>query len=148
MSTQNNTVDEKDLKIIEILKKNARTPYTEIARKLGISDVAILKRVKKLEQQGVIKKYTILLDPKKLGYNVISITGLDVEPEHLFKVLEYLKTKSYVRYLAITSGDHSIIAVIWARNSAEMAEIHDSLMKFPGVKRICPAIVLDIIKEE
>lgn len=148
MSLQNNLVDEKDLKIIEMLRKNARTPYTEIARELGISDVAVLKRVKKLEQQGVIKGYTILLDPKKLGYNVISITGLDVEPEHLFKVLEYLKTRSYVKYLAITSGDHSIIAVIWARDSAEMAKVNDDLSRFHGVKRVCPAIVLDVIKEE
>jgi len=148
LSIQNNILDDKDKQIIEMLKKNARISYTEIARRLGLSDVAVLKRVRKLEQAGIIKKYTIVLDPKKLGYNTISITGLDVEPENLFKVLEYLKEKEYVKYLAITSGDHSIIAIIWAKNSTEMAHIHDMLAKLPGVKRVCPAIVLDVLKED
>lgn len=148
LSVQNNVLDDKDKQIIEMLKKNARTSYTEIARRLGLSDVAVLKRVRKLEQAGIIKRYTIVLDPKKLGYNTISITGLDVEPENLFKVLGYLKEKEYVKYLALTSGDHSIITIIWARNSDEIVHIHDKLAKLPGVKRVCPAIVLDILKED
>jgi len=147
LGVQNGILDDKDKQIIEMLRKNARISYTEIARRLGLSDVAVLKRVRKLEQAGIIKRYTIVLDPKKLGYNTISITGLDVEPENLFKVLEYLKEKEYVRYLAITSGDHSIITIIWARDSVEMANIHDKLAKLPGVKRVCPAIVLDVLKE-
>jgi len=72
-------IDEKDLKILEILRKNSRTPYSEIAKIVGISDVAVIKRIRKLEQLGLIRKYTIIIDPKKLGYNAVSITGIDVE---------------------------------------------------------------------
>ncbi len=141
------SLDDKDLMIINMLKENSRTPYTDIARKLGISDVAVLKRIRKLEQLGVIKKYTIIVDPKKLGYNAVSITGIDSEPEHLFNVLEELKNKDYVNFLALTSGDHSIIAIIWARDSRELARIHDEISKINGVKRVCPALILDILKE-
>lgn len=140
-------IDEKDEKILEILKSNARASYTEIARSLGISDVAVIKRIRKLEQAGIIKKYTIIVDPKKLGYNAVSITGVDVEPEHMFKVLSFLREKEYVKYLALTSGDHSIIAIIWAKDSNELARIHDEISSLPGVKRVCPAIILDVVKE-
>ncbi len=141
-------IDEKDYKILKILSENARASYTEIARKIGVSDVAVLKRIKKLESIGVIKKYTVKIDPKKLGYGVVSFTGIDVEPEHLFNVVEHVRDKEYLKYLAITSGDHSLMTIIWAKDSDELAKIHDELSRLPGVKRLCPSIVLDVIKED
>ncbi|MEB3772596.1 MAG: AsnC family transcriptional regulator, partial [Desulfurococcales archaeon] len=66
-------IDEKDKVIVDMLRENARVSYSEIARKLGISEVAVMKRVKKLEASGVIKKYTVIVDYKKLGYNMVSI---------------------------------------------------------------------------
>ena len=140
-------IDEKDMKIINLLLENGRISYSEIAKAIGLSDVAVIKRIRKLEQMGIIRKYTILIDPKKLGYKVVSITGIDVEPEYMFNILNTLKEKDYVKYLAITSGDHSIIAIIWARDSDDVAKIHGEIAKMDGVKRVCPAIILDIIKE-
>ncbi len=140
-------LDEKDLKIIEMLQKNSRASYSEIAKAIGISDVATIKRVKRLERIGVIKRYTILVDPKKMGYSVISLTGIDVEPQNIFDVLMSLKSKEYVKFLALTSGDHSIMATIWSRDSQELARIHNEISSMPGVKRVCPAIIQEIIKE-
>ena len=140
-------IDEKDMKIINLLLENGRISYSEIAKAIGLSDVAVIKRIRKLEQMGIIRKYTILIDPKKLGYKVVSITGIDVEPEYMFNILNTLKEKDYVKYLAITSGDHSIIAIIWAKDSDDVAKIHGEIAKMDGVKRVCPAIILDIIKE-
>ncbi len=144
----NPEIDEKDLKILRILSKNARVPFSEIAREVELSDVAVMKRVRKLEQLGIIKKYTILVDPRKLGFKSISITGIDVEPEYLFSVVDKLRSMPNVKFLAITSGDHSIMTIIWARDSDEISKIHEELSKIRGVKRVCPAIVLDVIKDE
>ncbi len=58
-------LDEKDKKIIEILKENSRTPYNEIAKKIGISDVGVKKRIDKLIENGFIKKFTVEVDMKK-----------------------------------------------------------------------------------
>lgn len=141
------SLDEKDKKILEILSENARATYSEIARAIGVSDVAVIKKIKKLEQLGVIKKYTVVLDPRKLGFNAVSITGVDVEPEHLFNVLSHLKDKEYVKFLALTSGDHSILVAVWAASGDELARIHEEISRLPGVKRVCPAILLDVVKE-
>ena len=140
-------LDEKDKIIINMLKENSRISYSEIARKLGISEVAVMKRVKKLESNGVIKKYTILVDYKKLGYNMVSITGLDTLPEYLFSTIEELKKKNYVEFLAITSGDHSIMVKIIARNNDELTKIHKEIESMQGVHHVRPAIILNIVKE-
>ncbi len=147
MATVNTVLDERDLVIIKELARNARVSYTELAKKLGISDVAVIKRVRRLEQLGVIKRYTVELNPAALGYRVVSYTGIDVEPEHLLEVAQELRRKPYVKKLSITSGDHDIMAVIWARDSEELRRIHDEIGRLPGVKRICPAIVLEELKD-
>ncbi len=140
-------MDEKDRTIIERLRENARISYGEIARILRISDVAVMKRVKKLEREGVIKKYTVEVDDAKLGYGSVSLTGIDVEPEHLFNTAMQLKDKDYVAYLAITSGDHQIMTVIKAKDNEEMARIHEEISEMTGVRRVCPSIVQDVIKK-
>lgn len=140
-------IDELDLKILRILAENARETYTNIARKIGYTDVAIIKRIKKLEQEGVIKKYTIIVDPLKLGYT-ISFTGINVEPDALLHVIDVLKKKDYIKFLSITSGDHQLITIIWAHNNDELVKIHKEIESIPGVSKVYPAIVLDIIKEE
>ncbi len=139
-------MDETDKKIIGMLMADGRVKYSKIARELGISDVAVIKRIRKLESGGIIRGYVAVVDPQKLGYKASSLTGVDVEPDHLFQLVEELKKKEYVRYLAITSGDHCVMALIWARDGEELRKIHDEISKLPGVKRVCPAIILEEVK--
>ncbi|HEU16501.1 MAG TPA: Lrp/AsnC family transcriptional regulator [Nitrososphaeria archaeon] len=142
----NELVDEKDQVILDKLRKNARCSYGEIAKELGMSDVAVMKRIRKLEAEGVIKKYTIIADDRRVGYGATSITGVDVDPEHLFEVSSTLKGKPYVKYLAISSGDHQIMVVVKAKDNSELARYHEEMSALPGVRRICPSVVLDILK--
>ncbi len=141
-------IDERDFEILRMLVQNARISYIEIARSMGLSDVAVIKRIKRLESLGVIKGYTAVVDPKKLGYSLISMTGIDVDPEHLFRVVDKLKSLHYIKFIAITSGDHSIMTIIWARDRDELAKIHDEISNIPGVRRVCPAVILDVVKDE
>jgi Lrp/AsnC family transcriptional regulator for asnA, asnC and gidA len=141
-------VDEIDLKIIEKLAENARATYSEIASEVGLSDVAVMKRIRKLEQEGVIRKYTVIVDPAKLGFSKVSLTGINVAPDKLFDVVEELKKRDYVKQLLVTSGDHSLIALVFARSSEEMIRIHDEISRIDGVLKVYPAIVSDIVKDE
>ena len=76
-------LDEKDRLILEFLMEDGRRSFRDMARALGMSDVAVRKRVLKLEKMGVILGYTALVDPRALGYSVVSLTGVDVEPGEL-----------------------------------------------------------------
>lgn len=140
-------IDDKDKKIIEILEKNARTPYTKIAKELGLSEGAIRKRVENLEKNGVIKRYVAVVDPKKVGYNSITLLGVDVEPTKLLEVANEISKIDEAKNVSISTGDHMIMAEIWARDGRRLSELLTRIGKIEGVKKLCPAIILEKIKE-
>lgn len=139
-------LDEKDRMIINILLENARLPFTDIAKQLGITDVAVKKRLKKLEKSGVIRKYTVEVDPLKLGYQNVALVGVDTEPDKILEVAEELSRKKYSRSVYLTTGDHMIMVEIWAKDNTDLMKIIREVGSLPGVKRVCPAIILDQIK--
>ncbi|RLF30774.1 MAG: transcriptional regulator [Thermoplasmata archaeon] len=141
-------MDQKDKRIIEILQKNARIPNTEIAKMLGISESTVRKRINDLESKGVIKKYTAIVDPSKIGYNTVTILGVDVDPTKFLDVAKELAKLPETKYVATSTGDHMIMAEIWTKDGQTLAElVSNRIGKIEGVKRICPAIILEKIKE-
>ncbi|NJE85315.1 Lrp/AsnC family transcriptional regulator [Thermococcus sp. CX2] len=140
-------LDERDKIIIDMLTKDARTPFTEIAKVLGISETAVRKRVRALEEAGVIRQYTIVVDPSKLGYNLVSLTGVDTLPEKIFEVANKLKEFEFVREVYLTSGDHMIMAEVWAKDGEDLSEIiSNKIGRLEGVTKVCPAIILEKLK--
>lgn len=135
-----------DIEILHILRENARMPFLRIAKMLGVSEAAVRKRVRKLEKTGVIKRFTVEVDPKKLGFEVTAFIGLDVRPEHYIPILESLRRIDEVVSLYSSSGDHMILIECWFRNSRELTEFVKRLNIMEGVTRVCPAIVLEKIK--
>jgi len=141
-------MDEIDKKIIEMLQENARMPFTKIAEKVGLSEGAVRKRVETLEKEGVIKKYTTVVEPKKMGYNSITLLGLDAEPTKLLDIAKKISELEEARIVYLTTGDHMIMAEVWARDGEHLSKIlADKIGKIEGVKRLCPAIILENIKE-
>lgn len=140
------TLDERDMTIVNMLMKNARATLREIADVLGMTDVAVRKRLQRLERDRIIQGYTAVVDPRALGFSVISLTGVDVEPGDLLRVARELATREYVKSAWITAGDHEIMLEIWARNEAEMDEIIREISAMQGVKRVCPAVVTERLK--
>ena len=140
-------MDEIDIKILDILMENARTPFVEIAKKLKVSEATIRKRVKSLEKRGVIKKYTIVVDPEKVGYRTIAIVGVDADPTNFLEVARKITELKEARYVATSTGDHMIMAEIWARDTKHLSQIVEKIGSINGVKKICPAIILEKLKE-
>ncbi len=140
-------IDEKDKKILEMLLKDSRTPYSEMAKVLGISDTAVRKRIKNLENKGVIRGYTISVDPHFIGYKCVAIVGIDTESERFYKIAQKLREMDEVRCLDITSGESMIVAEIWAEDGESLAHIlSEKIGKIEGVKRIKSSVVLQKLK--
>jgi len=141
-------MDKKDRNIIKILKENARTPFTEIAERLNVSESTIRNRVSALERDGIIKKYTIVVDPIKMGFNTVAIVGLDVEPSMFLEAAKEMAEIEKVRDVATSTGDHMIMSEIWTKDGRELSLlISEKIGKIKGVHRICPAIILEKLKE-
>ncbi len=142
---RNSNLDEKDLKILEMLKENARTPYTKIAKEVQLSEAAVRKRIKKLEDLGIIKRYTIDIDYPKIGYKV-SWVGVDVLPEKIIHLLEKIKTISGVVSIYTSSGDHDVMIEYIYKSQKELNDFAKKLEDFDGVTRVCPAILVEKIE--
>ena len=140
-------VDELDLKILAMLKEDGRRPFTEMAKKLGLNVSTIRKRVLALQTQGVIKKFTVEIEPLKIGIKTISIVGFDVEPTRLLDVSERLCELEEIHSVATSAGDHMIMTEIWTRDGRALTKlISERIGKIEGINKICPAIILEKLK--
>ncbi len=140
-------MDKKDEKIIEMLRENARRPFTDIAEELDVSEATVRKRVQNLEENEIIKKYTINVDTEKIGYNTLTLLGLDVEPDKLLEACEKIAEVEEVKKVYTATGDHMIMSEVWARDNTHLSEIlSQKIGEIDGVKNLCPAIILEEIK--
>jgi len=140
-------VDALDMKILKLLMLNGRVSLNEVARKLKLNESTIRKRVLRLQEKRVIKKFSVDLDPSKIGFNIVAIIGVDVEPVKLIEAAHKISEIPETRYVATSTGDHMIMTEIWAKDGMELAKlISNRIGKIEGVKKICPAIILEKLK--
>lgn len=135
-----------DKKLIKLLMENSRIPFTKLAEELGVTEAAVRKRIKTLEKRGVIRKFTIDVDPKALGYKFDVLIGVDTTPETYIKVIDYLKNIDKVIELYTSTGDHMILIRMWFEDTEEMNFFIRSLEEMQGITRVCPAILLEKLK--
>jgi Lrp/AsnC family transcriptional regulator for asnA, asnC and gidA len=140
-------VDKLDLKILKLLQDDGSLTFTEMARRLKLNESTVRKRVMALKEKGVIRKFTVIIEPSKVGFNTVAIVGVDVDPPKLLEVAQKLCDVHEIRYVATSTGDHMIMTEIWARDGKELSKIiSDKIGKIEGVNKICPAIILEKLK--
>lgn len=140
-------VDELDLKILMMLREDGRRSFTEIAKELRMNESTIRKRVLSLQANGVIKRFTVQIEPSKIGIKTVAIVGVDVEPTRLLEAAQQLCELKEIRSVATAAGDHMIMTEIWTRDGRELTKlISEKIGKIDGVNRICPAIILEQLK--
>ena len=135
-------IDEIDLKILEMLERDCRRRYTEIARELGISEAAVRKRVKKLTRIGAIKDFKAVIDYNLLGLKEV-LVGIDVTPERIVDVARSVKAMRCVKEVFITSGDHDVMVRAVFKGYSELEEFTRELESMEGVVRVCPSILVE-----
>lgn len=115
-------LDAKDKQLLDILQKNSRESLTNIAKSLKLSIDSTHKRIKKLHEKGIIAKFSILIDPKALGYELVAniqIKLQNISEEELNKFLTFLKVHKNVIELVSILGEYDLTVVIIAKNTEE-----------------------------
>ena len=141
-------VDDLDREILHMLQADGSTSFTKIAKKLRRNESTIRKRVLSLKKDGVIKKFSVVLDPAKIGFGTVAVIGVDIDPEKLLDVAQNLIKIPETRYVATSTGDHMIMIEIWAKDGRELSQIlSERIGAIEGVKKICPSIILEKMKE-
>ena len=126
-------IDETDQMILCELRDNSKRPIRELAKKLHMHPNTVLQRIKKLEKEGIIRKYVAELDYKKMGYDIHVIVMIKVrkgragDKEQLNDITHIPQVQS----LHAVTGAYDLIATVRVRNRDELLEvlrrIHDQI---------------------
>lgn len=126
-------MDDIDQKLLNLLTANARTPISDLARKLGLARTTVQARIERLEHRGVITGYTTKLGPSAAP--ALRATALVViEPRSAPAVLARLQSLSDVRRVHTTSGRFDLIVELHAHTTQELDATLDRIGEARGVK--------------
>jgi DNA-binding Lrp family transcriptional regulator len=144
------TLDTTDYKILEALQEDSKQTYTAIGKRLGIAHSTVYERIKRMEQYGIIKKYTAVIDAEKAGAkNITAIMTIYTDPKESEKVAEKLcEAPQVLEVYTSLSEELLIIAKVIAENQENLHNfIANSIAPLPGVLRIRTSIVTKKFKE-
>ena len=143
--SKNYVIDNTDLKILDILMKDAKKPYTEVAKLVHVSQGTVHVRMNKLEEAGIVEKNTLHVNYDKLGYGVMAFIGIYLEKSGLYDiVLEKLRAIPEITSIHYTTGNYSMFLKIHCRDTNHLKEVlHDKMQQIDGIDRTETIISLE-----
>ena len=143
-----NSFDELDLKILAELGGDARRPYKEIAKKLGISTSTVFFRVRNLMKNGVIRGFRLSMDLEKLGFDLTVAIFVKVSGGKLTKVEEQLGRMPQTVAVYDITGDWDTLVIAKFRSRAELNTFVKKVLSLPYIEHTCTYTVLNTVKED
>jgi Lrp/AsnC family transcriptional regulator for asnA, asnC and gidA len=130
-------IDKLDREILEILMKDAKIPYTDIAKRLIVSAGTIHVRMKRMERLGIVKGATLILDPAKIGYDMTAFVGIYLVKGSVYKkVIHEINNIPQIVEAHYTTVEYSIFAKVICKNTDHRREvINEKLQPVDGVSR-------------
>lgn len=122
-----------DLKIIQVLNRNARMPYKAIAEELNVSDVTVRNHVRNMLKEGLIKRFNVLLDYHKLGRIIKAFIGLKVQPLKLKEIVEHLIDNPDIQVLYRTTGEADLFIEVIFKDMEELNSFLETELNLDGV---------------
>ncbi len=141
------SIDDKDLIILGMLQENGRVSYSDMARKLGISEAAVYTRVQKLLKNGYIKRFQAVLNEEKLGHGLAAFVAVRAHPSKYDNLLKSLASLEEVQEVHDVTGDYYCLVKLRTRDRDTLAKLLDEIGKLEGVVATETRIVLRTIKE-
>jgi len=136
-------IDDNDRKIIKILSQDARISLREIKKKVDLSPSSIRNRMERLENLGVIKRYTLDVDYRKIGYDIQVLALITSRPSESDTLCKILSNYEEISEVYRTSGLFNFICMIRVKDINELTKfITHELEKLNGIEKIETTFVL------
>jgi Lrp/AsnC family transcriptional regulator, regulator for asnA, asnC and gidA len=149
MSITNSVLDDVNLKIIDILGKDSSTPFVEIAKQLGVSDATVHIRVRRLISEGIISKFTVIIDNNLLGYDHLAFMGINVKPGLADEAIEDLSNLEEVLEIHEMHGTFDLLVKIRSKDLDQMRDVVENKIRtLPHIIETELMTVLKTRKEE
>lgn len=135
-------MDDIDEKLLGLLKKDAKKKYSDLAEILNLSPPSVHARVKKLEQIGVIRGYTIDIDPQLLGLKLCAFVRVTIEAISASSLAQSLMAFPEVEEYYIVAGEECVLLKVRTADTAALSAFLDNIRGVKGVKKTITSVVL------
>jgi len=142
---ENSLIDDLDRQILDIITKNARIPYLEVARECGVSGAAIHQRVQRLIRVGVIKGSEFVVEPALVGFKTCAFVGVFLDsPGRSKDAIKKFKDIPEIIECHYTTGNYSLFIKVYARDNEHLRNIlSDKIQNVDGILRTETLISLE-----
>jgi DNA-binding Lrp family transcriptional regulator len=139
--------DKTDVKILKVITEDARLSFRKIAKKIGVSTLTVLSRMKKMEDNGVIKGYSALINHKELGLDMTAILEVKTTKGHS-SMREQLKKLENVYGIWGVTGKNDLMILAKFSDTDMLSKFTKKVFGMSNVDSIETHLVLDTIKED
>lgn len=141
-------MDDIDKKILKNLQKNARMTISDLSSEISLSMPAISERLKKLEASGVIKQYTVILDPKMLNKHLMALMFVCFEnPSHGDSFANFVKSEPEIKECFYITGDFDYSMKIVTENTHTLELLLTRIKNQPGIVKTQTIVILSAITD-
>ena len=140
-------MDDIDKKIIRVLEDDARTSLRKISELVDVSLGTVSNRVKRMEKNGIIRGYSVILDPDKIGWELNVVIGLRIQKGRLIEIQERIAKDSRVHGVYDVTGDFDSMVIARAKNRKDLDDLSKNVLSIDGVERSITHLVLNTVKE-
>jgi len=139
-------MDQIDLDIISFLQSDGRTPFTDIAKALEVSEGTVRNRVARLLQDRVLQ-IVGMVDPYRLGFDAPAVISVSVQPPLLESVANTISKFPEVSYLIMVSGEFDLLVEVMCKDRDHLATfLNEKLLRVPGITNSQTSMVLHTYK--
>jgi Lrp/AsnC family transcriptional regulator, leucine-responsive regulatory protein len=142
-------MDKQDIRILQALSENARISGADIARKVNLSLPAVTSRLRKLDHSGMIDKYTVRFNRKKLNLNLLAFIQVWVDHSKASNAKELLVAMPEVLECHHAAGDYDLLLKVLVSDTAALEQLLVNKIKsIKSITRTSTTIILNTYKEE
>lgn len=139
-------MDKIDQRLLGELQRDGRIANADLALRVGLSESACLRRVRRLETEGFIERYAAKLDLPRLGWGMSLLVRITLKAQTDRDLRAFEKAVSLVPEITdcyLTTGEADYVLRVFARDSTDIERLHSSVLtKLPGVARVESSFVL------
>ncbi|MFP3951501.1 MAG: Lrp/AsnC family transcriptional regulator [Candidatus Bathyarchaeia archaeon] len=142
------SLDGTSMDVLKEYLKDSRQSFREVSRNIGVSSGTVASRVRELQERGVIRRFTALLDYEKLGYELTAITEVTVSEGMMMEVGE--KVAKFDASLGVynITGDSDIMVLARFKTRKQLSDFTKTITKMEYVERTRTHLVLNTLKED
>ncbi len=141
-------IDKVDTQILNILQEDCHLSFRKLSDKMHITAIMAATRIKNLEEEGILKGYTAILDPIKLGYDLTAVIFIQTEGGYLKDLENELAQMANVIAIYEITGDFDVVAVVKLKDRDSLNSLIKNLLVTPHIKKTMTDITLNVVKED